>query len=324
MARVPIEEHKDAEPVQDKDADGKEIVSPTGVRVAFREEESKPDAPHDILSDVIPNKSAVYEEKSLTKDRSHEEHVDDGNFVDGNGNKISKYEEFIVNGETFVRRTDAWKHFQDSRMDEIRLSDSGIPLHVLNLTLDDYYGQDRTNIDKLKMYIDYFDDKFRTVHLYFWSHANGTQKTTTASIVGRLLISKGKRVRFVLMGDLLKTLSDFGKDEIDDERIDDWKTCDFLIIDDSFDKKKATVYKSMYQISFLDQFLRKRMEIDRLATCFTSNFSIEEIDDTVFGISLRMLVARCVLDPFEFTVPYTMRNNFSPSELWSVGEEKNK
>ena len=37
--------------------------------------------------------------------------------------------------------------------------------------------------------------------------------------------------------------------------------CDFLIIDDSFDKKKATIFKSGYQIPFLDEFLRTRLEI---------------------------------------------------------------
>lgn len=241
----------------------------------------------------------------------------EGSDIKTDPSSIKKYEEITIDGETYVRRTKDWIEYQKEEFLKTRLGRSGIPMYVENMTLDSYVdptGID-TNLPKIRKYLSEFSTRYKDINLYFWSHENGTQKTTTASILGKCLIDSGMSCRFVLMGDLIKMLSAMNE-EIDNELVDQWRDCDFLIIDDSFDKKKATIYRSQYQISFLDQFLRKRLEIDRRATCFTSNFSIEEIDDSVFGISLKNLIRRSIIEPFEFKVPYSMRNDFNPNDLW--------
>lgn len=231
--------------------------------------------------------------------------------------EMVKYVEKEIDGEIYLVKTKEWEQAQAKALLDSYYSASGLPLHAKNLSLKDYIGNNRSIPRKLTKYIREFDKRYKNVHLYFWSHENGTQKTTTASIVGKELIVQGKVVRFILMGELLSLLTDLDRKEGAKERREDLLHCDFLIIDDSFDRKKATIYRSGYQISFLDIFLRERLEILKKATCFTSNFSLEEIDEEVFGVSLKKLVKRSVLDPFEFTTLYSDRNDFDVSDLWS-------
>ena len=230
---------------------------------------------------------------------------------------MERYIEKEINGERYLIKNPEWVEEQNKIFEEYRIKAANLPVHVKGLTLKDYVSSERVIPRKLMIYIDEFESKFKNIHLYFWSHENGTQKTTTASIVGNLLLSKGHSVQFVSMGDLIKNLQSEQFDEGVLPAVETYKTCDFLIIDDAFDKRKATMYKSGWQISFLDQFLRHRLETVRLATCFTSNFSPDEIDENVFGISVKKLVNRSVLDPFHFTTLWQERNHFDPNDLWS-------
>jgi DNA replication protein DnaC len=231
--------------------------------------------------------------------------------------RIRKYDIQEIDGESVYVETPEWKEYKNSQKTLYYLSGSNLPPHVAKLSLDDYIGKDRDKIDKLKLYVEKFEEKFHSVHLYFWSKENGTQKTTTASIVGKLLLEKGKSVQFVLMGYLLKVLSEEKFNPEVTETINKYRNCDFLIIDDSFDKKKATIYRSGFQIPFLDEFLRTRLEVQRRATCFSSNFSIPDIDEEVFGSSMRSLIKRAIPDPFLFSSSYELRNDFNVDDLWS-------
>lgn len=231
--------------------------------------------------------------------------------------RIKKYDAEETEEGVIYRETNEWKEYKQKQTAQIMLSKSNLPPHTINLTLDSYVGNDVDKIDKLKMYVNKFEEKFRGIHLYFWSKENGTQKTTTACVVGKLLLEKGFSVQFVLMGNLLKLLSEERFKEELSEELDLYRDCDYLIIDDSFDRKKATIFKSGFQIPFLDEFLRTRLEIQRKATCFTSNFSIEEIDEDIFGISLKHLIKRNILDPFHFSSSYELRNDFDIDSLWS-------
>lgn len=231
--------------------------------------------------------------------------------------RIKKYDLVEIDGDEIYQETPEWKKYKNDRKVQYALIASGIPPHAADLTLDDYIGSDREKIEKLKLYVDKFEEKFNSIHLYFWSEENGTQKTTVASIVGKMLLEKGFKVEFVLMSFLLKILSEEKFNEGYTEIIDKYRNCDFLIIDDSFDKRKATIYKSGFQIPFLDEFLRTRLEVQRKATCFSSNFSIKTIDEECFGVSLKTLVKRNIKDPFFFASSYELRNDFNIDDLWS-------
>jgi len=85
-----------------------------------------------------------------------------------------------------------------------------------------------------------------------------------------------------------------------------------LIVDDAFDPKKITLYKSGYQLPFLDTFFRRRIEGLKKAICFTSNVPISEIGGT-FGQSIQALIKRSAPDPMEFSDEI---NDFDVEDLW--------
>lgn len=233
------------------------------------------------------------------------------------GRRIKKYEKIIVDGEEVLKETEEWRDLKKRKHTEVLLKRSGIPYHALELTLDDYVGKDIEKIEKMKMYIKDFKDRYRYVHLYFWSLENSTQKTTMASVLGKELLTAGFSVQFTLMSSLIKLLSEERFEPKHEAILNPIRKADFLIIDDSFDRKKATIYKSGYQIPFLDEFLRTRLEIEKKATCFTSNIPIDSIDTEVFGTSLKRLLERSIIDPFHFESSYELRNDFKPEDLWS-------
>lgn len=230
--------------------------------------------------------------------------------------RVKKYNVVIKDGEEYYQETPEWSAYKNKRRAEKIVKGGGLPPHVINLSFDSLIKMSE-KVDKLKSYVLRFDEKFRHIHLYFWSPRNGTQKTTTASILAKELALSGHRVEFILMSDLSKLLTKEGFEDDANEEINKYLNTDFLIIDDAFDSKKVTVYKSGYQIPFIDTFLRKRLETKRKATCFTSNVSLSDIDEQTFGVSLVKLMERSVLDPWEFTVPFSLRNDFNPTDLWS-------
>jgi DNA replication protein DnaC len=233
-----------------------------------------------------------------------------------NSVRVKKFNVITKDGEEFYQETPEWIAFKNKKKAEKIIQGGNLPPHVIDLSFNDLIKM-KDKVNKLETYISRFEEKFKHVHLYFWSLKNGTQKTTTASILAKELALLGYSVVLILMSDLSKLLTKEGFEEDANEEINRYLEVDFLIIDDSFDSKKITVYKSGYQIPFIDTFLRKRLESKRKATCFTSNVSLSDIDEKVFGVSLVKLLERSILDPWEFTVPFSVRNDFNPEDLWS-------
>ena len=193
------------------------------------------------------------------------------------------------------------------------LRKSGIE-ESFSYSLSSYIGDDKEqNIKKIKSFIKDFDTKFKGVSLYFWSKKNSTQKTTLSKVIAKELLKKGFKVQFVIMNDLMKDLMSEQFEEDLDEKIRKYYDCDLLIIDDSFDPKKVTLYKSKYQLSFLDSFLRKRMEQLKKSILFTSNISLEEIEKS-FEISIAKLVERNCAPPLLFNDEPIQKTNIQ--EIW--------
>lgn len=131
-------------------------------------------------------------------------------------------------------------------------------------------------------------------HMYYIYGPNGTQKTTLMMWLAQQLILDGKKVIYTLMETLLVSLTpDFadtsGKREAFVEKA---LEADLLIVDESFDRSKVTLYKSGYQLPFLDRFLRQRFDIGRKSTIFISNKPKTTIASEGFGASLESLVCR--------------------------------
>ena len=59
----------------------------------------------------------------------------------------------------------------------------------------------------------------------------------------------------------MNDLKNYDFDDDAKKRVEFYKDVDFLIVDDAFTGDKVTKYSSGYQTSFLDTFLRERLEV---------------------------------------------------------------
>jgi len=205
-------------------------------------------------------------------------------------------------GEGIAKECDCHKKWYAETILNYKIEQANLPLFIKDYSIEQYAGS-RSSIDmlnRIKLYVEKFKEKYHSYHLYLWSKENSTQKTTVASWIGKELLAKGFSVKFVLMNDLIKLIMQAMYDDTFIEQIESYASCDYLIIDEAFDARKVTVYRSGYQIPFLDSFLRKRMTIQSKATCFTSNISIDEIGKT-FDTSIENLMRRSILDPMYFS-----------------------
>lgn len=147
--------------------------------------------------------------------------------------------------------------------------------------------------NRLLNYIEQFkkNEKVRQLLVYLWGE-NGCQKSTLASYVGKQLISEGFSVRYVLMDKLVKTLQDDSFKPGAHEEVEKWMEADLLIVDESFDKSKMRLWSSGYQISFIDSFIRQRIQQENKGILFISNVKPEEIEKQGFSHSIQDFIIR--------------------------------
>ena len=233
---------------------------------------------------------------------------------DYKGRLFPKYRFEDLEGQMVVVPTDEWKeHLQSLEVKRLLLT-TGIG-EVPAYGLDTYIGDDSSkNIPKLKKYCNEFSERFSHIHLYLWSKVNGTQKSTCAKDIIIRLTKQGVKSRFVLMDSLIKILVEADREEEAKQRVKDWLNADFLVIDESFAKDQITIFKSGYQIAFLNTFLKERLEVYRRATCFTANVSIDEIGQE-WGKSIQSLVDRSIPTPMLFNDTVS-RTCFRNDDIW--------
>jgi DNA replication protein DnaC len=184
--------------------------------------------------------------------------------------------------------------YQKDVRKQVALQRAGI--EGFDLTFDNYKGKDlNQNLLKLKKYISEIKTTYANgSHLYF-TGPNGTQKSTVAKIVLRSCVEQGLSGKFILMSDLVDILTDvYSNDPKRESELDVLRTVDMLIIDDAFDKNKVTLYKSGYQLSFIDRFIRTRLEVIHNNTIFTSNVAIDKISENGFTKDIQNLLTRSV------------------------------
>lgn len=224
---------------------------------------------------------------------------------------------YIVDEESgTVKKCDCLVKHQEKVKLTHRFKKANIPHSMIDYDIDSYIGPDKNNnIGKLKKFIDEFEDKFYNQTLYFFGES-GTQKTTVSYWVGRELIKKDITVEFILMNDLIKMLTNEGFD--DDIDISPYDDCDLLIIDRAFVKEQVTIYKSGYQIPFLDNFLRRRIDVSQNSTIIISNAHWNMISKN-FNPDIEDLIRRKVYpydNTFFFEDHYTIKDNFDSLSLW--------
>jgi len=225
-----------------------------------------------------------------------------------------KYKLVEQDGEEMVIPTPEWKEHLSVLEMKRYISESGIG-SIPKYGLDTYIGEDKNkNIPKLKKYCEEFDSKFKKVHLYLWSEVNGTQKSTCAKDIVVRLARKGIQGYFVLMDDLIHRLLDAERDKAARRKVSAWQNAAFLVIDECFAKGQVTLFSTGYQKAYINTFLKSRLEVNRLATCFTANIPVEKIGET-WGPGLQSLIDRSVPSPmfFDDTVG---ESRFRNEDIW--------
>ena len=164
-------------------------------------------------------------------------------------------------------------------------------------TEEDYLGtQSRRDLECL-MKVKDNPEKFKDKCIYLWG-PNGTQKTSMCMYLGRELIKKGYSVKYTLFNKLVSDLQPTFNTANDEEElrrsqnISDCRNVDFLILDEVFDRAKNTLFKSGYQIPFIDEFLRTRVDIDNKGIIFISNVKSCDIEKEGYSKSLQDFVER--------------------------------
>lgn len=218
-------------------------------------------------------------------------------------------------GEPYTKKCSCLISYQIRQKVRHGLYKANLPIDkVMGYDISSYKGKDSAlNIPKIKKFVYEFNNKYSSISLYLYG-PNGTQKTTVSWWMGREIISsQGRDVYYILMDELIKSLT---KEDFDPSVKDVILQCerkDLLIIDESFDTNKVNLYKSGYQISFLDRFLRKRMEQDQKSIVFISNNPVSSIR-TSFGDSIYHMVNRnTIKGQFHFQDVY---DDFDTEDIW--------
>jgi len=157
--------------------------------------------------------------------------------------------------------------------------------------LQNYKGSySRNNMLNLVKYVKHFKD-IKNISLYLWG-TNGTQKTTLAQWVGLSILKQGYTVHFDSMQNIIKLLHDFSQRTEKDELVKEFLSVDLLILDESFDKEKVSLWKSGFQLPYIESFLKERIESNKKATIFVSNVGVDAIVSQGFSKSIHNLIAR--------------------------------
>jgi len=186
------------------------------------------------------------------------------------------------------------KKWVDEQLCEATFKHSGFNPSLWDYNPRSYVGTaSRHDMTRLLNYADQFckNEKVRSLLVYMYG-PNGCQKTVLANYVGKRIIMEGYSSRFILMNTLIGLLqdADFNEDKrLELESIND---CDLLIVDEAFDKEKMKLYKSGFQLSFVDTFIRNRVQTLGKGILFISNVHPDNIEKQGLSHSIQDFVQR--------------------------------
>lgn len=199
-----------------------------------------------------------------------------------------------VEGYQVIKECSCHKKWREQSELQLKMIQSGV---APDYTFDDYCGYRSLNDLKALKSIADSPDRFLYRTMIYVYGPNSCQKTSMCQALAKELILKGYKVQFTYMYDLLNSLVKEYDDKHQEEKdylVQRCAECDFLFLDESFDKKKVTVFNSGYQIPFLDNFIRSQFEIEKKTIIFISNVRPNQIEAEGYGSSLQALVERNV------------------------------
>jgi DNA replication protein DnaC len=93
------------------------------------------------------------------------------------------------------------------------------------------------------------------------------------------------------MNDLIKLLQKADREEDAQDKIDKLLNVDCLVIDEALDPDKVTLFKSNWQLPFLDTFIRNRINKHK-GIIFISNVKLDDVNEEKFEKSIKDLIKR--------------------------------
>lgn len=209
------------------------------------------------------------------------------------------YIHIITENGPAVIECDCHKKFIENNRIETTYKHNGFDMRHFNYSPRQYAGtKSVADKDRLINYVEQFDKNptVRSLIVYLYG-PNGTQKTTIASWIGKELIKKNYSVRYYLMNDLIRLLMDaesFNEDvaEKAKAKVEKLEETDLIIVDEAFDKEKMKLWKSGYQLSYIDSWIRKRVGSLNKGIFFISNVKIEDIESQGLSHSIQDFVER--------------------------------
>lgn len=154
-------------------------------------------------------------------------------------------------------------------------------------------NKSRANLNRMINYANAFSKNVNVRRALVYMYGpNGCQKTAIGNYVGRELISQGYRVRYILMNNLVGLLQDATFKEEKQLELDKLNEADLIIVDESFDKEKMRLWKSGFQISFIDTWIRDRIQSKGKGIIFISNIKPDEIEGQGLSHSIQDFVCR--------------------------------
>ena len=208
------------------------------------------------------------------------------------GPKPGYYYDKSESGFDVVKECDCHKKWRIEKELEIKFEIAKVNTKY---TFDDYNSPNKEQLEYLKNFANNFEKCARKTMIYLYG-PNGTMKTCMSQYTGQVIIRKGYTVQYIMMQDLINDLISIGDSEnVQEEKeyaLKRYYNVDLLIIDEAFDKDKVSLYKSGFQLPYLDSFLRNRFEMKNKSIFFISNIKPSDIAKYGFGISLQDFVER--------------------------------
>lgn len=215
------------------------------------------------------------------------------NMIKGGPSKGYYYDK--VDGYDVIKECDCHRKWRQEQELQANLEKANINP---DYTFDDYVGtKSRKDLDALKVVADK-PEKFLYKTMIYIHGPNSCQKSSMVQALGKELVKKNYSVMYINFKELVNAVvvgSETFNDPLKEEKeytLKKCTDCDFLIVDEAFDKSKATIYASGFQIPYIDNFIRTRFEILKRSIIFVSNKKQSEINEEGFGLSLQSLIER--------------------------------
>ena len=202
------------------------------------------------------------------------------------------YKKIQKNGKEYsvVIECDHHKSWIKEKEIFLKYKKAGFKISDFDYDITSYIGnKSRDTIQRIINYTNNFKNT-KSIILYCYGNYN-SQKTTIINWIGHQILSQGYSVRYILFNELLRILWDGQRNSEYSDLIEYFKTFDLLIIDEAFDKEKASIWASGHQIALVDELIRNRISLEK-GIIFCTNVNPDNISKNIHSEAIQNIIFR--------------------------------